>query len=495
MLDCCVSGCENRRSSISKLKFYKLPCGSGPFQANRRRLWIQAIQQANGSTEELKGSARICGAHFKSKEASMDHDHPDFVPSVFTCAQQRPKKTVKRIYGHRKRLQRTAKTEETPKTEETEETPRGFSPVDFDSSFSTEEGEALTEEAEFESENTSGKSQTASSPKTASPSFKIPAGILGLDKRKPIVLLKDICISAGGYQCDQCDQSFTDVPQLMKHKHLHEEESSTICIICEKFFMSQADLTQHHCVCEPSFQCNICDRSFTSNHNLKRHKLLHVKDGRKCGTCGVLFCQRHNHILYLPSAETVTEYEEDSSIIPPQNLDSNLQPENHLLEKPEPSETADPEDNAQSTMIVSPVHPKPEPLFETDKDLSPVSHSGMSSEIAEPLFLKPSSVSLLPPPVPRVSKNTSSQFRPTYPVRPIPPPNLELPPSLKLFSPQFLTSAFLEVKRNYEYILSKPGGVKKKKNVVKEEQCELPLNSPVEHVKTERTAYDLEIVL
>lgn len=66
MSACCVSGCKNRYSSASKLKFYRIPTGHRPFQANRRRLWLEAIRRATGSTEELKGNARICGAHFVS---------------------------------------------------------------------------------------------------------------------------------------------------------------------------------------------------------------------------------------------------------------------------------------------------------------------------------------------------------------------------------------------------------------------------------------------
>ncbi|KAF1390165.1 hypothetical protein PFLUV_G00055270 [Perca fluviatilis] len=437
MSSCCVPGCKNRHSSTSKLKFYRIPSGSRPFQANRRRLWLQAIQQANGSTEVLKGNARICGAHFKSQEASMDHDSPDFVPSLFTYAKQTPKKKVKsfvqRFYGRRKRRRRTDKTAE---TEEKTTPPRVDSPVDLQSSVLMgeiqtpsvpKEGETLTKEAETESETTTIKSKTPSPNKT-SPSFKVPPGILHLDKRSPIVCLKHVFVPAGGYQCEQCNQYFTNVPQLMKHKREHEEESSFICDICEKHFTSQADFTAHQCVREPSFPCNVCDRSFTTSHNLKRHKLLHVKDGRKCAKCGVLFCQRHNHILFLPLAESVTEYEEDSTNIKRRHFDSKLMPESQL-EKPEPSQTAD--------------------------------------LISIPLFLKPSSVSRLPPPVPRLSRNLHNY--PATSVQPLPPQHPELPPALKLFSPQYLTSALLEVKRNYEYILSKPSDCKKK-NIVKEEQ-------------------------
>ncbi|XP_037629300.1 fez family zinc finger protein erm-like [Sebastes umbrosus] len=545
MSACCVSGCKNRQSSTRKLKFYRIP-----FQANRRRLWLTAIQRETGSTEPLRGTARVCGAHFKSKEASTDSDSPDFVPSVFTCTKQSSKKKGKWFYGRRKKQRRTANVE----TEEKTTPPRVDSPVDLQSSSPvlmeekmqtrstpsmTKEGETLTEEAETETETATIKSQTTSSPNKVSPSFKVPAGFTELHKRTPILLLKRIYVPGGGYQCEHCNQSFTNVSQLLKHKRLHEEESCSICEMCGKIFTSQEDFTEHQCVHEPSFPCNMCDRSFTTSHNLKRHKLLHVKDGRKCHTCGVLFCQRHNHVLFLPLAETVTEYEEEDSTTVERQLYNNVMPENHQPEKPEPSQAADLDDDAPSNMAVSPLPPKPGPLSDLDDDApsnmavsplppkpgplsdldddapsnmavsplppkpgplskthkspSPVSYTRISSEFPEPVYLKPPPLSHIPPPVDRIL----SDLPPDYPVQPLPPQHLELPPSLKLFSPLYLTSAFLEVKRNYEYILSKP--IKAEKKIVKEEQCELPLIPPdersVELVKKEGTAYDLEIKL
>ncbi|XP_042347883.1 zinc finger protein 117-like [Plectropomus leopardus] len=486
---CCVSGCKNRYSSSSKLKFFRVPSGSRPFQANRRRLWLQAIQKVNGSTEELSRNARICGAHFKSREASMDHDSPDFVPSVFTYAEQTHKRKVKWFFGRRKRRRRTAKTDGTG--EQTAPS-RCDSPVELQSSALTEDiltpstpsnGETLTKKAVTESETTPIKTRTT-------PSFEAPAGFPVLDKGSPIVLLKHVYAPAGGYQCDQCNQKFTNASQLIKHKHLHEEESVLMCEMCGKIFTSQADFTEHRCVQEPSFPCNICDRSFASSHNLKRHKLQHVKDGRKCRQCGVLFCRRHKHILYVPRTESVPDYEEVTNMTEPQNLDSDLTPENHLPEKPEPSQTADLDDNAQSTMTVSPVP-------QNYKAPSPASHT----EILPPVFLIPPSLSSVPPPVPRIPQQPDTSPHYDYPVASIQPlpQDIQLPPSLKMFSPQYLTSALLQVQRNYEYILSKPGVVKNKKNIVKVEHCELPVISPaeqsIEHVKKERTAYDLEIVL
>ncbi|XP_035513171.1 zinc finger protein 585A-like [Morone saxatilis] len=502
MSACCVSGCKNRRSSTSKLKLYRIPSGYRPFQANRRRLWLQAIREVNGSTGELKANARVCGAHFISGEASMDHDSPDFVPSVFTSTEHSvsAKKKAKWFYGRRKKRRRTADAETNRRTSPAQVD----SPADLQSCVLMEKTETPSspsgpKEGETETESKTIKSQTTSSPHKAEPSFKVPAGIPKLNK-SAIVLLKPVFVPAGGYLCELCNRKFTNASQLVKHKQLHEEKRSFICEICGKLFTSHADLTE--CVHEPSFPCNMCDRSFTSSHYLKRHKLLHVKDGRKCGRCGVLFCQRHNHILYLPQ----TESEQDSSIIEPQDLGSNVMPENAPLESAQPDETADLDDDAQNAMTVTPLETTASPappnaVSKTRNALPPASYTRILSEIPKPVLIKPSPVKRQPPPVPRYSRK---DYLATH-VQPHLPQHPELPPSLNMFSPQYLTSALLEVKRNYDYILSKPRVVKKKEvdivkvDIVKEEQCELLLIPPdeksVEHIKQERTAYDLEIVL
>lgn len=66
MLTCCVLGCKHQYPSDTNVKFYKIPSASVPSNAKRRRLWLQAIQEWNGSTEQLRASARVCGAHFIS---------------------------------------------------------------------------------------------------------------------------------------------------------------------------------------------------------------------------------------------------------------------------------------------------------------------------------------------------------------------------------------------------------------------------------------------
>uniref|UniRef100_A0A1A8FMA8 Cyclin-dependent kinase 2 associated protein 2 n=1 Tax=Nothobranchius korthausae TaxID=1143690 RepID=A0A1A8FMA8_9TELE len=86
MSGCCVYGCQNRFSSSSGLKLYRIPKGAHPFQQN---LWLQAIKRVDENwTENTIRNARVCSAHFISGEVSLDSSSPDFVPSVFTYTKQ-----------------------------------------------------------------------------------------------------------------------------------------------------------------------------------------------------------------------------------------------------------------------------------------------------------------------------------------------------------------------------------------------------------------------
>ncbi|XP_074536795.1 uncharacterized protein LOC141798831 [Halichoeres trimaculatus] len=467
MSDCCVSGCSSQKETNSKLKFYRIPSARQSLNAHKRKLWLQAIQQVNGRTENLRGDVRICSAHFISGEPSRDHNNPDFVPSVFNSTKQNPKRKTKWYMGRRKRRRHGAKD----KMEDTTTQPRAGSPADLQSAELTEETETLspepmeeetlTEDAEAETKTNTITPQTPLSPNKALPSFGGPASILKLDKKFAVVPLKPVFTPAQGYCCQVCIENFPTLSEFLNHEQEHhrkiqDQES------CEQPLISQADFKKLQQVQEPSFPCNICDRSFASSHHLKRHKLLHVKDGRKCNICGVLFCQRHNHVLYLPQTETLVELEEDSSI---------MEPEISLLEGQESNQIPNPDDKPLSTMTVTLLPTSPQnspssskfsrPLSKTRNPLPPPSHTNVLTEIPLPVLKKSS---YAPNQIANYSKG---------PVQPHFPQGIELPSSLQIFSPKFLTSPFFEVTRNYDYILSKQNDVKK----IKEENWEVPLTS------------------
>ncbi|KAM6981998.1 uncharacterized protein LKV04_012694 [Tautogolabrus adspersus] len=377
----------------------------------------------------------------------MDYNSPDFVPSVFTCTKQIPKKKTKWFMGRRKRRRRSALAV----TEDTTIQPGADSPADLQSSDLSEktqtppsplvlkEEETLTNESENEMETKTVEPQTSPCLSKTSPSVREPTGIPELDKKILTVILRRVFTPARGYQCELCHQTFTDVSELLKHEQLHTEGKSFSGESCEELFTDQADFAEHQQVPEPSFPCNMCDRSFTTTHYLKRHKLLHLKDGRKCPICGVLFCQLHNHILFLPQTESVTEIEEESSIIEPKNF---------LLQHQEPNQITDRYDGPHSTITVTPlqttsqqiVFPSPKKPFKTLKPLPPPSHIRVLSEIPLPVLKKPSSVSY---PEPEYPENPETLFVFKKPYTPPAFSQSSLPPKYR--TPTLTTDVLTEV--------------------------------------------------
>lgn len=340
------------------------------------------------------------------------------------------------------------------------------------------------EEAAIESELEATESQPTSRPKKVLPSFKVPAGIPEMGKMIPTVLLKSVFKPASGFWCELCSQSFITSAQLVKHKQLHEENS-------KKLLTGPTDFVEPEHIQEPSFSCNMCGRSFTTNHILKRHKLLHVKDGRKCPLCGVIFCQLHNHVLFLPQSQSEQEPAVVESPEPPDEPEANDEAESIMTETQKQPFTG---------QVTSPPSPIPEPLPEIINPLPPTSHRRIFRKVPVPKLKK---LSLHP----RLSENARMDY-PVKFVQPPPPQDLQLTSYLKVFSPQHLTSAFIQVERNYDYILEKARKAEDKLVVVKEEPYEQTIISPpaqptvtpcaqrpVVHIKKERIAYDMEIVL
>ncbi|XP_068191985.1 zinc finger BED domain-containing protein 5-like isoform X1 [Antennarius striatus] len=424
-------------------------------------------------TEEKYPNMRKCAtsltALFSSTylwEASMDPDNPDYVPSVFPRSEPAPsrKKRRKSLFGYRKKLKANVQEEMTPLKE--------CSLVESQTSLSpsvSKDEETLTEGFQPEPEANTVDSETSISLSKPSPSSKEPSNLLNQCKI-PLLCLRSVFVPECGYKCDQCNQVFILASQLVKHLQLHEkEEAGEKVIMCERcgtLFTNQADFSQHKHPEEPSFPCNICDRSFATIQNLKRHKLLHVKDGRKCGKCGVLFCQLHNHILFQPQPESEQECPDTQS-----SLESDS---SNSTDSDDENETNEP----LQTVIVQPALPSPpKPFPKTHNPLPPPSHTKIISEIPIPKRIN----EFLPPP-PMVPKYSRNNFPAGF-------GHPDLPRSLKMFSPGYLTSAFLEVHRNYEYIFNK--------SIVDKNEVIVKKDPSVEFKKEEnyRIAYDVEIVL
>lgn len=304
--------------------------------------------------------------------------------------------------------------------------------------------------------------QTTSTPNKESELSRELKGIPNLWTKIPTVCLRSVFAPLAGYMCELCSQKFSNGSELVKHQQLHENPVSHEASV--NVSTEQEQVPKH--APEFSFPCNMCDQSFATNQSLKRHKLLHVKDGRKCPKCGLIFCQLHNHVLFVPLPENGQDSTTDESLSQDPDSSSESSTDESVLEKSE-SFTDESEVTQESleaeSLLEEPGHQSEafaaEPVMvtrpETQNPLPPPSHLIIPKEIPLPKLKR-----ILNPQLPRC-------FRDDYPADYVQlhlPQKPLLPPPLKVFSPQRLTSAILEVRRNYEYILSKPRNVDKCKD-------------------------------
>lgn len=322
------------------------------------------------------------------------------------------------------------------------------------------------EETAIEEDETEIQLQTTSTPNKASETTQGSKGLSKLPAMIPILCLKSVFAPRVGYLCELCSQTFSRASELLKHKQLHENPVS--CEVSEKVSTEQEELPEQ--APEPSFPCNICDRSFATTRSLKRHKLLHVKDDRRCPKCGIIFCLLHNHVLFVPLPKNEQDSATDESLLQDADFNNELEASEPFTAesgvKPNSFPLLDePGRGAEASAAQSVVAIEPEPTRETLNPLPPPSHLIIPNQVPLPKLKR-----LLNPHVSRC-------FRDDYPADYVQlhlPRSPQLQPPLKIFSPQRLTSALLEVERNYEYILSAPATVK----------CSKP-----------RIAFDLEVVL
>ncbi|XP_051276570.1 zinc finger protein ZFP2 isoform X1 [Dicentrarchus labrax] len=342
-MSCCAVGCKNRYSTANGLHFYRIPSTNTPIEAERRRLWLQAIRRSDWTDEiishETISNARLCSAHFISGESSTDPDNPDFVPSLFTCMEEASKKRGRK----RKRADTSSaltavqgsstvdptdsqqppdcqeelctytqpvseelrpslqpcdiKVEQSPVREETEiqEHPRVkeeqvdqcISPdMEADTSNNAElkrpKSEPTTDCDVNESINDKGSESDGSSSPRPSHSIEV-----FVELEQPPREEKS---------CRFCGKIFRRDSYLIRHvEKSHKGKKPFRCLKCNKEFEQRYRLILHVRIHtgEKPFSCDFCDKTFTQNSSRTVHMRVHT--GEKpyfCTKCGKNFASK-----------------------------------------------------------------------------------------------------------------------------------------------------------------------------------------------------------
>ncbi|XP_077473315.1 uncharacterized protein LOC144086972 [Stigmatopora argus] len=420
---CCVRGCSNSSSSGAKVKFYRLPTSYRPFQAERRRLWLRALQrvaavvvdegedddqdQDQDEGEELWQNARICSAHFLSGRVSMDPQDVDFVPSVFPTSEELENGEKSDTRGRKRHRTDEGRREEAS---------------DGDREPGSSPHSPETAQDSKAEERTSGSPEDGVPPST--PTEPVPLWASSkMAKISPVVVLWQM----------------SALPSATPSGGEPQEPASP------------------RPVPPPAFPCNMCERRFADAHLLKRHKLLHIKDDRKCARCGALFCRVHRR------APAGADPRRSARVRPPTDSDYVPDEARQRVRRPfAPVPVPEPGYVLEPGEVVERVED-----FETSWNFIPLLASSVLAAAPEP-----------------------------WPERGGPGPRPRLPPALRAFSPLYLTSAFLRVERNYRYLLSKAAKVPGSSEKEAEESLPVeppPLSPPAAAKRA--AAFDLEIAI
>ncbi|XP_051276589.1 zinc finger protein 3 homolog isoform X3 [Dicentrarchus labrax] len=347
-MSCCAVGCKNRYSTANGLHFYRIPSTNTPIEAERRRLWLQAIRRSDWTDEiishETISNARLCSAHFISGESSTDPDNPDFVPSLFTCMEEASKKRGRK----RKRADTSSaltavqgsstvdptdsqqppdcqeelctytqpvseelrpslqpcdiKVEQSPVREETEiqEHPRVkeeqvdqcISPdMEADTSNNAElkrpKSEPTTDCDVNESINDKGSESDGSSSPRPSHSIEV-----FVELEQPPREEKS---------CRFCGKRFKRDSHLIRHvEKSHKKQKAFKCLKCNKEFEQRYQLVQHIRIHtgERPFSCDFCDKTFVQNSSRLAHMRVHTGERPYfCAKCGKGFATSNHFKL------------------------------------------------------------------------------------------------------------------------------------------------------------------------------------------------------
>lgn len=118
------------------------------------------------------------------------------------------------------------------------------------------------------------------------------------------------------HQCNICEKKFMTNAQLKKHRVIHTGEKPHCCDICSMRFSFRAGLKDHMATHAETrdFICEICTNAFKNMKALRKHKAVHEERNYECPVCGQKFLENktlrahctHSHPDYvLPPPGTV----------------------------------------------------------------------------------------------------------------------------------------------------------------------------------------------
>ncbi|XP_069511462.1 zinc finger protein interacting with ribonucleoprotein K-like isoform X2 [Ambystoma mexicanum] len=115
------------------------------------------------------------------------------------------------------------------------------------------------------------------------------------------------------YPCTECERSYDQKVELIRHFRTHTGARPYACTECKKSFFKKGDFTRHRRTHtgEKPYLCTDCHKSFNRKGNLDQHKILIHSGVRpfKCNECDKSFsrqCHLNKHMIKHKTMSNVT---------------------------------------------------------------------------------------------------------------------------------------------------------------------------------------------
>ena len=109
------------------------------------------------------------------------------------------------------------------------------------------------------------------------------------------------------FKCMECDQSFSQISNIIEHLTTHTASKQYQCNHCQKTFSRYTDCHTHmmkHSGEKLHLQCRYCDKTFSQDNEYQIHMETHtIQRSQQCSNCGNYFSINHDSYLHTNTAE------------------------------------------------------------------------------------------------------------------------------------------------------------------------------------------------
>ncbi|XP_013387684.1 zinc finger protein 85-like [Lingula anatina] len=290
---CGIFGCTNRPSSQKDVSFHKVPTiikGQGEdtqkLSEERRRLWKEAINRKDITSEEKWDRTIVCSKHFVGGIKAYLHDStsPSWLPTLYLRHSARIRKSATSRYRRASQSGKKRKGNNNMKGVELAGL-SGLQVMMESSDICTVSGQhngvkvETGEEADMFSYDGTGSSNQP----------------FGMESEEDIEEKNKISSPKETFQCPDCGSHYKTKSILNRHRRTHSGLFPLYCQDCGMGFHHQTKFRNHLRAAHgsPKPMCKICNKKMSTRKGMKKHSKVRMRGSEvedvQCHNCNKNF--------------------------------------------------------------------------------------------------------------------------------------------------------------------------------------------------------------